>query len=237
MRRRDLLRAMALAATTGVAGCFGNGTDEPAGNGAASPTGSATATGRPEAGPTPTHHGSESHSPTDATTSTTGDPSPDSSGTPTDAPTGTRTHIATVSPTDTRTATRTDTRTATRTDAPSPTPSPTETPTPSGGRELVDRSFRVTDESASPENDVEVTFEGAVVRLDGVIRGGGTCSTAEQRAVEYDGTEDELSVEVEVVYEESDGRGCGSSVNGIAYRARYEFRGGPPSSVSVFHHG
>lgn len=136
------------------------------------------------------------------------------------------------SPTDTPTASPT----GEPTDPPPDTDDGTPTRTPMGNG-MVGESFELTDRGCGEGTDAaDISFDGDIVRLDGVITGSDACYVAEQESAVYDAAADRLSVNVRA-FRPDDEEACADCIVDISYEARYTFEGGTPKEVAVSHDG
>lgn len=121
--------------------------------------------------------------------------------------------------------------------SPSPSPSPTPEPTDSGEHPVTpdQTTFEVVDASCGQgRNAASVSFDGATVRVEGVIGGRDTCDTARLAAVDYH--RDLLTVVVEVVQEEgTETVACGQCLTDIEYAFSATVAGDGPDQVEVVH--
>lgn len=99
----------------------------------------------------------------------------------------------------------------------------------------TDTSFTVGDRPCGEgANDATVTVDGAVIRVDGVIRGSDTCDTATLASVDYQ--DHVLTVVVETVKEQTtETPACGQCLTDIEYAFDTTLPDGSPETVNVVH--
>mgnify|MGYP000117195914 CR=1 FL=1 len=115
------------------------------------------------------------------------------------------------------------------------------TPTPAESPKLVSTSFELRDsgsESVTDEADVRFDTETETVVVTGLIPGKNGCMTAALGAVDYDSSEDVLSLDV--VTRRRDGtedQMCTEQILPLPYEGKFSFEGGFPTAVAVSHDG
>ncbi|WP_198665659.1 hypothetical protein [Haloprofundus halophilus] len=101
---------------------------------------------------------------------------------------------------------------------------------------LVDQTFERTGD-CEQAGSATVTRDGESVVVEGCIRGRNGCAVAVLGDVQYDATEDHLTVVVATEIDRDDDEVCSQALVSRGYRARVEFDGGAPDTVDVVHDG
>ncbi|MFW5929973.1 MAG: hypothetical protein ACOCT0_06115 [Halobacteriota archaeon] len=105
-----------------------------------------------------------------------------------------------------------------------------------GGVEHSEFGVLRVENAEEEDGDAEIEFQQGIVEVNGSIIGSDGCKTAALDAVEYDASEDEVSLDV-VTQDRDDAGSCTQALVEIWYRARVYFEAGAPDDVSVTHDG